>query len=155
MRIKSWKARVIQSECLSKLVAPLKHDRIDDDAEDERNEEILCDCFFPQYIVSSGVSAMWRRTEGEVRRDSCDSVSFKTVRRRAVQTNSQGQRVTVANRAVSAVQGCLFSDAAQSHFKQGQFTRAGCWMMAGIERWEYEDEDDAFEFGHEVSAEVQ
>ena len=43
VRIKSWKARVIQSvalgakrECLSKLVAWVKHDRInDDDAEDE------------------------------------------------------------------------------------------------------------------------
>ena len=52
VRIKSWKARVIQSgalgakrECLSKLVARLKHDRIDDDVEDERNAEVLCDSF--------------------------------------------------------------------------------------------------------------
>ena len=57
MRIKSWKARVIQSgalgarrECLLKLVVQLKHNRIDDDA---------------------GVSPTRRRTKCEVRRDSC------------------------------------------------------------------------------------
>ena len=33
-------------ECLSKLVARLKHDRVDDDAENARDEEVLCDCFF-------------------------------------------------------------------------------------------------------------
>ena len=46
---KSWKARVIQlevrvgakRECLPKLGARLKHHRIGDDAEDERNEEVL------------------------------------------------------------------------------------------------------------------
>ena len=96
---------------------------------------------------------MRRRTEGEVRRDSCDSVSFKTVRR-VVQTSSQVV-CDSCRRAVSAVQGCLFSDAGQSHFKRDQFIRAGCWMMAGIERWEYEDEDDVFEFGREVTADVQ
>ena len=82
VRIKSWKAREIQlevsvcakRECLSKLVARLEHDRTNDDAEDERNEEDLCDCFFPQYIASPGVSPLMRRTEREVRRDSCDKV---------------------------------------------------------------------------------
>ena len=39
-------------------------------------------------------------------------------------------------RAVSEVQGCLFSDSGQSQFKQEQFSYAGCLMMAGIERWE-------------------
>ena len=28
-------------------------------------------------------------------------------------------------------------------------------MKGGIERWEYEDEDDVFEFGREVTADVQ
>ena len=54
MRVKSWKARESQlgvlvgatRECLSTWIAQLKHDRIDDDAEDERDEEVLCDCFF-------------------------------------------------------------------------------------------------------------
>ena len=47
MRIKSWKARESQlgvrvgakRECLSQWVARLQHGRIDDDAEDERDEE--------------------------------------------------------------------------------------------------------------------
>ena len=49
LRIKALEAREIQlevrvgekRECLSKSVARLKHGRIDDDAEDERNEEGL------------------------------------------------------------------------------------------------------------------
>ena len=52
VRIKSWKARVIQSgalgakrECLSKLVTRVKQDHIDDDAEDECNEEGLVRLF--------------------------------------------------------------------------------------------------------------
>ena len=109
VRIKSWKARIIQSgtlgakrECLSKLEARLKHDRTDDDAEDERNEEVLCDCFFPQYIVSLGTSPTRRRTKCEVRRDSCDIVSFKTVRRRVVQSSSQVM-CDSCRRAASAV----------------------------------------------------
>ena len=68
VRIKPGKARVIQSgalgakrECLSKLVSRLERDRTDDDAEDERNEEVLCDCFFPQYIVSPGTSPTMRK----------------------------------------------------------------------------------------------
>ena len=122
--INSWKARVIQSgtlgakrERLSKLVARLKHDRTDDDAEDERNEEVLCECFFPQYIVSPGTSPTMRRTRCNVRRDSCDVVSFKTVRQRAVQTSSQVMCGS-CRRAVSAGQGCWSSDSEQSHFKQ-------------------------------------
>ena len=58
MRIKAWEARYIQLEvrdsakrdCLPKLGARLKHDRVDDDAEDERNEEGLRDCFFPTVL---------------------------------------------------------------------------------------------------------
>ena len=30
----------------------MKLDRIDDDAEDERDKEAMCDCFFPQCKVS-------------------------------------------------------------------------------------------------------
>ena len=96
LRTKAWEARDIQlevrvgvkRECLSKLVARLKHNRIDDDAEDERNEEGLRDCFFPQYYGNPGVSTSRRRTERGVRRDSCVIVSFKTARR-AVQTSSR------------------------------------------------------------------
>ena len=81
-RIKAWEAREIQlevrvgakRECLSKLVVRLKHDRIDDDAEDERNEKGLRDCFFPKYYANPGVSPLRRRTERQVRRDSCDKV---------------------------------------------------------------------------------
>ena len=79
MRIKSWESRVIQlealgaaSECLPKAIARLTHDRIDDDAEDERDEEIvLYDCCFPQRTADPGVSRLRRRTEREVRRDNC------------------------------------------------------------------------------------
>ena len=136
---------------------------------------------------------MKRRTEGEARQDSCDIGSFKAVRRRLVQTSSQVMCAS-CRRAVSAIRGCLFSDCGQSYFKQEHFIRAGCWMVAGTERWEshecnkpgqlqtdyrvykkriaggteeavvqgvmvetweYEDEDYVFEFGHEVSADVQ
>ena len=53
------------------LVAQLKHGRIDNGAEDERNEKGLRDCFFPQCYANPGVSPMRRRTERGVRRDSC------------------------------------------------------------------------------------
>ena len=49
----------------------MKHDRIDDDAEDERNEEGLRDCSFPQYYTNPEVSPLRSRTEREVRRDGC------------------------------------------------------------------------------------
>ena len=117
-------------DCLSKFVARLKHDRTDDDAEE-------CDCFFPQYIVSPGTSPTMRRTKCKVRRDSCDIVSFKTVRRRVVQTSSQVMCDSLQTSSVPQFGVvCLFSDSGQSHFKQEQFTRAGFGMMAGIERWE-------------------
>ena len=69
LRIKAWEAREIQlevrvgatRECLSKLGARLKHDRVDDDAEDARNEEGLRDCSFPQYQANPGVSPLRRR----------------------------------------------------------------------------------------------
>ena len=114
MRIKSWKVRESQlgervgakRECLSEWAVRVKLDRIDDDAEDERDKEIMCDCFFPQCKVSPGSSPWRRRTQCEVRRDSfdkehtvvaesdaihmlCSVVSFKTARRRAVQTSSR------------------------------------------------------------------
>ena len=84
----------------------MKHDRIDDDDEDERNEEVLRECLFPKYYANPGESPLRRRTEREVRRDSCDKVhivftegddihvrcaivSFKKARRRVVQTGSR------------------------------------------------------------------
>ena len=85
LRIKAWEAREIQlevrvgakRECLSKLVARLKHDRIDDNAEDERDEEVLRDCLFPQYYANPGVSPLRRRTKRGARRDSCAIVSSR------------------------------------------------------------------------------
>ena len=65
--------RVAKRECLSKLVLRLEHDRIDNDAEDERDEEVLCDCSF-QYHANPGVSPLKRRTERGVQRDG--EVSF-------------------------------------------------------------------------------
>ena len=105
LRIKAWEARDVQlevragakRECLSKLVVRLKHDRIDGDAEDERNEEGLRDCFFPPYYANPGVSPLRRRTECGVRRDSCAIVSFKTARRRVAQTQFAKSCVTVAS----------------------------------------------------------
>ena len=97
LRIEAWEAREIQlevrvgakRECLSRL----EHDRTDDDAEDERNKEGLRDCLFPQCYANPGVSPLRRRTERGVRRDCCAIVSFKTARRRVVQTSSEGVRV--------------------------------------------------------------
>ena len=81
LRTKAWEAREIQlealgakRECLPKLGARLKHDRTDDDAEDERNEGVLRDCVCPQDYANPGVSPLMRPTEREVRRDSCDKV---------------------------------------------------------------------------------
>ena len=39
------------------------HDRIDDDAEDERNEGVLCDCFCPQRKTRAGVSPLLNETD--------------------------------------------------------------------------------------------
>ena len=126
----------------------LKHDRIDDDAEDERNEEGLRDCLFPQYHANLGASSFMRRTEREVRRHSCDkvhivfpegddvhvlcaTVSFKTARRRVMQTSSRVM-CDSCERSVSSVQSCLFSDSGQSQYKREQFICAGCLIMTGI-----------------------
>ena len=143
MRVKTWEARDIQlevrvgakRECLSKLVARLKHDRIDDDADDERNEEGLRDCFFPQYYANPGESLLRRWTERGVRRDSCAIVSCKTAPRLVVQTSSR-ILCDSCERSVSAVQGWLFSDSGQSQLKKEQLICTGCLMMASIERWE-------------------
>ena len=132
--------------------ARLKHNHIDDDAEDERNEGVLRDCFFPQYYTNPEVSPLRRRTEREVRRDNCDKVhivftegddihvlcvivSFETARRRVVQ-NSSRVPCDSCERSLSSFQGCLFSDLGQSQFKREQFMCTGCLMMIGIERWE-------------------
>ena len=65
-------------------------------------------------------------------------VSFKTARRRVVQTSSRVM-CDSCERSVSSFQGCLLSDNGQPQFKQEQFIRGGCWMMAGIERWEFHE----------------
>ena len=121
MRIEAWVAREIQlearvgaeRECLAKLAVQLKHDRIDDGAEDERNEEGFRDCLFTQYYGNFEASPLVRRTEREVRRDSCGKehivvtegneihmlcaiVSFKTARRRVAQKQF-ASHVTVAS----------------------------------------------------------
>ena len=149
VRIKPWKARECQlgvrvgakRECLSKWVAQLKHDRIDDDAENERDEEVWCDCFFPQRKASSGSSPLRKRTEKHTVVAELDAIrmlcavdSFKAARRRAVQTSS---RIICdrCGRSVFAVQGCFVPDSGKSPFKQEQFIFAGC-LMAGIERGE-------------------
>ena len=57
-RIKAWEAKEIQlevragakRECLSKLVARLKHDRTDDDAENERDEETAVPLFHSRQL---------------------------------------------------------------------------------------------------------
>ena len=155
-RIKAWEAREIQLvqnvNASRNLGVRLKHDRIDDDAEDERDEGVLRDCLFPHYYANPGVSPLVRRTEREVRRDSndkvhmvftegdalhvlCAMVSFKTARRRVVQTSSRVM-CDSCERSVSSFQGCLFSHSGQSQFKQEQFICAGCLMMTGIECWE-------------------
>ena len=80
MRIKFWEARAIQleeldavRECLPRLVARLGRACIDDDAEDERDEEVVLDaCSFPHRTASPGASPLRRRTERDVLKDSRD-----------------------------------------------------------------------------------
>ena len=77
LRIKAWEAREIQlqalvakRECQSEWAAQVELDRSDDDAKDERDKEIMCACFFPQWKASFG-SSPWRiRTKRDVRQDS-------------------------------------------------------------------------------------
>ena len=124
VRIKpvSWEYVLVQTrECLSEWAVRVKVDRIDDDAEDEHDKEVMCDCFFPHCKASFGSSPRRRRTKCEVRRDTfdkqyivvaesdaihmqCSVVSFKTARRRVLQTSS---RIVCdsCGRSVS-VQGC-------------------------------------------------
>ena len=62
LTVKAWEAREIQlevrvgakRECLSKMVAWLEHDRIDDDAEDERDKEVLC-----ELLISTVLRKPW------------------------------------------------------------------------------------------------
>ena len=84
-------------------------------------------------------------------------------------------------RAVSTIQGCLFSDSDQPHFKQEQPLSHECNKLGQlqtdysvykkhiaertgttaavqgvmVETWKYENEDYVFQFGHEVSVNVQ
>ena len=118
-------------------------------------KKVMCDCFFPQYKASFGSSPWRRRTKCEVRREQlltknhivvaesdaihmqCSVVSFKTARRRVVQTmfaNRVRQLRAVSIRSPRLV--WLFLDFGQSQFKQEQLICVGCLMMAGIERWE-------------------
>ena len=157
VQIKSWEATVIQlealgaaRECLPKSVARLKHARIVDDAEDERDDEVVLDaCFFPHRAASLGASPLRRRTERDVRKDSCGNrnmvfaegdaihvlcatVSFKTARLRVVRTSS---RVVCDScvRSVSAARCFWLLDSGQLRVIQEQFIRIGCLMMAGTD----------------------
>ena len=138
LRIKAWEAREIQlealgakRECQSEWEAEAEPNSIGDDAENERDKEVMC--AFPQWKASLG-SSPWRiRTKRDVRQDSldkehivvvesdaihrpCSVVSFKTAQRRVVQTIS---RILCdgCGRSVSAVQGRLCQDAGQLQFK--------------------------------------
>ena len=64
-------------ECLSKLVARLKHDRIDDDAENERDEEVLRECFFFT-VLREPWSISVEETDRPWSANVCAIVSFKT-----------------------------------------------------------------------------
>ena len=128
LRVKVWEAREIQlevrvgakRECLSKLVVRLKNDRIDDDSENERNQEGLRDCFFPQYNANPGASLLMRRTERDVRRDSCDKLHIVT-------TELDGIHVLCAIVSVKTLRKSCVTVASGL---------TGCLMMIGIERWE-------------------
>ena len=64
--INAWEARSIQfkvldavRECLSRLVDQLRIGRIDDDAKDERDEEVVLGaCFFLHGTASPGASPL-------------------------------------------------------------------------------------------------
>ena len=129
-------------------MARLKQVRVVDEAEDECDGEIVLNaCVFPHRTVSPGVSRSGRQTERDVREASCDrrntlvkegdtinvlcdTVSFKTVRLRAVRA---GLRVVCdcCERSVSAAQGLLMSDFYQLRVVQDQSNCAGCLMTAG------------------------
>ena len=80
VRIKSLEARDIQleapaaaRECLPKLVVRLKHASIDDDADDERDGEVVLDaCVYSHRTASPGASTLRRRTVHDVLSDSRD-----------------------------------------------------------------------------------
>ena len=127
----------------------VKLDRIDDDAEDERDKEVMCDCFFPQNKVSTGSSPWRRRRKCEVRQDSfdkehivvaesdaihvlCSVGSFKTAREGLCKPVRESSVTVVSIRSPSLVVLRLWSVAIQAR----QFICAGCLRMAGIERWE-------------------
>ena len=60
-------------ECLPKLVVPLKHASIDDDADDERDGEVVLDaCVYSHRTASPGASTLKRRTVHDVLKDSRD-----------------------------------------------------------------------------------
>ena len=182
VRIKSWKVRESQlgvragakRECWSEWAVRVKLDRIDDDAEDERDKAVMCDCFSSQCKVSPGSSPWRRRTKCEVRQDSCDKehivvaesdaihmpcsvVSFQTARRRVVQ--KQFANRGVCGWSVSAVQGWLCSDSGQlqerKQAKRKEKRKNSCGTRSDGRKWKYEDQDYLFEFGHEMRADVQ
>ena len=80
VRNRSWEARDIQlealgavRECLPKLAVRLKHASFDDDAEDERDGEVVLDaCVDSHRTASPGASTLRRRTVRDVLQDSRD-----------------------------------------------------------------------------------
>ena len=169
MWIDAWEARDIQlevlgaaSECLPKLVARLKHARVDDDAEDERKGEVILDAwFFPHRTASPAASPLRKRTKRDVRKDSCSKeniaiaefhtmhmlhtmrydaraarhCSFKTGRLWVARTRS---RVVCGNCewSVAATQGVLLKNSGQFRFKHPAEMYRLCLMTADAEHWE-------------------
>ena len=138
---------------MPKWVARLNHGRIDVDVEDERKGKVVLDaCFFPHRTASPGASPLRRRTERDVRKDSCGKgnivfmecdalhvpyaiVSFKTDRLWMVRISLQVLCYS-CGRSIPADQGCSLSGSGQLRFMREQFIYAGCLMTAGTELWE-------------------
>ena len=129
-----------------------------DDAEDDRDEEVVLDaCVFPHRIVSPEASLLRRRIERDVREGSCDKrnvvfaesdaihvlyaiFSFKTVRLRVVRAGLRDV-CDCCERLESAVKGLLISDSGQSRFKHPAEMNCSCLMTASTGVWKYNECD--------------
>ena len=105
--------------------------RPDDEAEDERDEEVILDaCFFPHGTASPGASPLRRHTERDMREDSCAKGTLSSRWSDAIHVPSaivlfkaaRLQEVRISSRvlcdscgpSVPATQGVLLSDCGQS-----------------------------------------